>query len=180
MNLENLDTLSQKIQSMLEAMRRLKNEKANADKMIEESTNSNQALQADVNEKARRIEELQEELSNKNGELESQAAELESKKTAAESLQSTLAERDAELESLKAALAEKEEKLAEMEKIIGEQGEEIQNAQEKFQNLLSTIENELGTEIPVQAQDEENQSVEPENGEQEEPAKESAQTDFFA
>ena len=77
MNLENLDTLSQKIQSMLEAMRRLKNEKANADKMIEESTNSNQALQADVNEKARRIEELQEELSNKNGELESQAAELE-------------------------------------------------------------------------------------------------------
>ena len=55
MNLENLDTLSQKIQSMLEAMRRLKNEKANADKMIEESTNSNQALQADVNEKARRI-----------------------------------------------------------------------------------------------------------------------------
>ena len=176
MNLENLDTLSQKIQSMLEAMRRLKNEKANADKMIEESTNSNQALQADVNEKARRIEEL----SNKNGELESQAAELESKKTAAESLQSTLAERDAELESLKAALAEKEEKLAEMEKIIGEQGEEIQNAQEKFQNLLSTIENELGTEIPVQVQDEENQSVEPENGEQEEPAKESAQTDFFA
>ena len=70
--------------------------------------------------------------------------------------------------------------LAEMEKIIGEQGEEIQNAQEKFQNLLSTIENELGTEIPVQVQDEENQSVEPENGEQEEPAKESAQTDFFA
>ena len=84
------------------------------------------------------------------------------------------------MESLKAALAEKEEKLAEMEKIIGEQGEEIQNAQEKFQNLLSTIENELGTEIPVQVQDEENQSVEPENGEQEEPAKESAQTDFFA
>ncbi len=162
MNLENLDLLSQKIESMLEALRRLKNEKAEAEKSVAAKSAELEDLRTAMSEKSRQIEALQ--------------GELASKESEAEALRKTVAERDAELESTKATLSEREAKLADMDKVVSEQGNEIQNAQEKFQNLLSTIESELGTEIPVQSPGEESQASEEQpNGS----AGESAQADFF-
>ena len=69
---------------------------------------------------------------------------------------------------------------------MSEQDSEIQSAQEKFQDLLSTIENELGTEIQVTAPEEsetaeESQEAAEEDVNQDQPKQEeSAQTDFFA
>ena len=95
-----------------------------------------------------------------------------------DALKATLAERESELESIKASVAEKDAKLEDMDRVVSEQGEEIQSAQEKFQTLLSTIENELGTEIPVQSPGEESQE-QPAADDSQKPAGESAQPDFF-
>jgi chromosome segregation ATPase len=149
MNLENLDLLSQKIESMLEALRHLKGEKADADKTIASQKAELESLRANEAEKVARIE----------------------------SLESQLAEKDSELEKVKAELASRDEKIAEMDGIVSEQGNEIQKAREKFQNLLSTIESELGTEISVQSPEAEKA---PEQSEENASQEESAQGDFFA
>ncbi len=176
MNLENLDLLSQKIESMLEALRRLKNEKAEAEKSVAAKTAELENLRSEMSEKSRQVEMLEGELASKNADVSNLNAELASKNSEAETLRATIAERDAELESAKASLSEKEAKLADMDKVVSEQGDEIQNAREKFQNLLSTIESELGTEIPVQSPGEEPQVSE---GQSNDSAGESAQADFF-
>lgn len=176
MNLENLDLLSQKIESMLETLRRLKNEKADVEKALAAKVADAEAARAESLERAKRIETLEGELAGKDSELENLKAELSAKNSEAESLRATVAERDSALESVKASLSEKEAKLADMDKVVNEQGVEIQNAREKFQNLLSTIESELGTEIPLQSPEENG------NGSEERPqasAGESAQADFF-
>ena len=53
-----------------------------------------------------------------------------------------LAEKDATIEALNAEKAS-------LNETIKEQGEEILQAQEQFKQMVSTIESELGTEIPV-------------------------------
>ena len=68
-----------------------------------------------------------------------------------------------------------------MDKVVSEQDAEIQDAQDKFQNLLSTIENELGTDLAVSTPADEAEEAADVDINQDQPKhEESAQTDFFA
>lgn len=179
MNLENLDVLSQKIESMLDALRRLKNEKAESDKALASKISEITALQGELDGKNAEVENFKAILAEKDAELEKSKADLAAKDAELGNLQATVADIRAEQESLKGALAEKDAKTAELEGVVNEQGAEIQTAREKFQNLLSTIENELGTEIPVQTPEDGAESAQPESAGQDAPQGGSAQVDFF-
>ncbi len=60
-----------------------------------------------------------------------------------------LAAKDRELEELYARLENRNNEVQHLNDVIRSQGAEIQLAQERFQQLLNTIEAELGTEIPI-------------------------------
>lgn len=117
---------------------------------------------------SRKIEALLDSLRRLKGEKAEVEKNLEAKNAEVESLKATVAAKDSEIEQLRSNASADESKLAEMEKLVKDQDAEIQSAREKFQNLLTTIENELGTEIPVQESAEEPK------------VQESAQSDFFA
>jgi len=104
MNLENMDILAQKVEKVLDALRRVKAEKAQ------------------VQVEARQM---------------------------LEKAQAQLAAKDRELEELYARLESRSNELQSLNNVVKNQGEEIQLAQERFQQLLNTIEAELGTEIPI-------------------------------
>ncbi len=104
MNLENMDILAQKVEKVLDALRRVKAEKAQ------------------VQVEARQM---------------------------LDKAQAQLAAKDRELEELYARLESRSNELQSLNDVVKNQGEEIQLAQERFQQLLNTIEAELGTEIPI-------------------------------
>jgi len=104
MNLENMDILAQKVEKVLDALRRVKAEKAQV------QVEGRQML---------------------------------------EKAQAQLAAKDRELEELYARLESRSNELQSLNNVVKNQGEEIQLAQERFQQLLNTIEAELGTEIPI-------------------------------
>lgn len=118
MNLENIDVLSQKVEKVLETLRRVKAEK-----------NQLQAELRQVKEQA--LEERE------------QAAAEQAKAVA------DLDARDRELANARVQIADKVKEIESLTEVNRTQNEEIQNAQNRFRDLLKTIEAELGTEIPV-------------------------------
>ena len=63
--------------------------------------------------------------------------------------ENTIAERDSVIAEKIAAIDALNAEKASLSETIQAQGEEIREAQERFKQMVSTIENELGTEIPV-------------------------------
>lgn len=97
------------------------------------------ALNGQIAEKDSAIQEL----SAKN------ASESDSLQSQIESLQAELAGKNSAIERLNAELNDKSACIEKMGETIQAQGEEITEAQEKFKQLMDTIEKELGTEFPV-------------------------------
>ena len=103
--------------------------------------------------------------------LRAEKAQMESK---IQSFDSVLAQKDEEIAMLKSSLEERSVELTSLNDTVKNQEEEIQLAQERFQQLLSTIEAELGTEISIAPSEQESSSV---PNEQQEDA---PQSDFFS
>lgn len=118
MNLENIDLLSQKVEKVLETLRRVKTEKSQ--------------LQAELRQVKEQAAEEREQAA---AEQAKAAADLESK--------------DKELADARAQIADKVKEVESLTEVTRNQNGEIQNAQNRFRDLLKTIEAELGTEIPV-------------------------------
>ena len=118
MNLENIDLLSQKVEKVLETLRRVKTEKSQ--------------LQAELRQVKEQAAEEREQAA---AEQAKAAADLESK--------------DKELADARAQIADKVKEVESLTEATRNQNGEIQNAQNRFRDLLKTIEAELGTEIPV-------------------------------
>ena len=91
-----------------------------------------------------------EELLSKGKEVDSLKATASEKDSLIEKLNADIADKAACIEKLNADLADKAACIEKLNDTIQAQGEEISEAQEKFKQLLSTIENELGTEFPVE------------------------------
>ena len=103
--------------------------------------------------------------------LRAEKAQMESK---IQSFDSVLAQKDEEIAMLKSSLEERSVELTSLNDTVKNQEEEIQLAQERFQQLLSTIEAELGTEISIAPSEQESSSVPNEQQE------EAPQSDFFS
>ncbi|MCK9181405.1 MAG: hypothetical protein M0P13_00805 [Fibrobacteraceae bacterium] len=185
MNLENLDVLSQKVESVLDSLRRMKNEKSLVEKEFFEFKNRSAADLIAKDEQIKKlngernleIENLKSSVEQKNSEIESANAVIADKDADIEKLNGFVASKNSEIESLRGMIAEKDARLAEMEKAVNEQGSEIQAAQEKFKKLLSTIETELGTQLPIAEKVEDNAIEQPAGSTSK---VEAAQNDFFA
>jgi len=102
--------------------------------------------------------------------LRAEKAQMESK---IQSFDSVLAQKDEEIAMLKSSLEERSVELTSLNDTVKNQEEEIQLAQERFQQLLSTIEAELGTEISIAPSEQDSSSVPNEQQE------EAPQSDFF-
>ena len=103
--------------------------------------------------------------------LRAEKAQMESK---IQSFDSVLAQKDEEIAMLKSSLEERSVELTSLNDTVKNQEEEIQLAQERFQQLLSTIEAELGTEISIAPSEQDSYSVPNEQQE------EAPQSDFFS
>ncbi|HPW93630.1 MAG TPA: hypothetical protein PLT31_00435 [Fibrobacteraceae bacterium] len=103
--------------------------------------------------------------------LRAEKAQMESK---IQSFDSVLAQKDEEIAMLKSSLEERSVELTSLNDTVKNQEEEIQLAQERFQQLLSTIEAELGTEISIAPSEQDSSSVPNEQQE------EAPQSDFFS
>ncbi|MCF0215211.1 MAG: hypothetical protein HUK21_01905 [Fibrobacteraceae bacterium] len=178
MNLENMNLLSQKIEGVLSTMRNLKGEVARLQQQLNqantalqdksallEASNADLAdCKAALDARANQVS-AQEDIINQHQtsieELNAQLLTANQKANDLESVINKLGERISTLNSENATLAgEKEILESECESLRAEketltetiqaQGEEISLAQERFQQLLSTIEKELDTEIPIE------------------------------
>jgi|SRR5574344_273096 predicted nucleic acid-binding Zn-ribbon protein len=103
--------------------------------------------------------------------LKAEKAQLQSK---VDSFESVLAQKDDEIAVLKSSLEERSVELTTLNDTVKSQEDEIQLAQERFQQLLSTIEAELGTEISIAPSEQDSSSVPNEQQE------EAPQSDFFS
>lgn len=75
-------------------------------------------------------------------------------------LEQTVAAKDTEIENLKKQFEESDTVICELQETVKNREDEILLAQEKFEQLLNTIETELGTEIPMESSVQENSSQE--------------------
>lgn len=108
-----------------------------------------ESLNKQLSESTGSFESVNNQLSSQEAVISSLNAQIAEKNEQFESLNAQVAEKDSQIESLNIQLSEKASALDEKEQIIASQGEEIAEAQERFQQLLATIEKELGTEIPI-------------------------------
>lgn len=111
--------------------------------LLQESANRLQEYQARIQEDAakldaseKKLQECEARIQDDEGKFQEFASQLDSMNGQVESL-------NQKIEELNALLAEKDE-------LLQAQADEIDEAQEKFQQLVSTIENELGTDLPIE------------------------------
>lgn len=130
-----------------------------------------ESLNGQINEKLVSIANLTEQVNNLNGVIASKDSELAAKQGEIDSLNSQLAEKNGMIDSLNGQLGEQNSIIESLNgQIEGlknqtqDQANEFAQAQEQFNNLLSTIENELGEPLQV---------APVETASQEEPASES-------
>ena len=96
-------------------------------------------------------------------------------------LNTQVAEKDATIASLMEQLSEKNALVDSLNEQLQAQNDEIAEAQEKFNQLVATIENELGTDLAVSTPADEAEEAADVDINQDQPKhEESAQTDFFA
>lgn len=94
------------------------------------------ASQSQVQELAGKLNEREEELCRVNAEKDEKQASIAELTETVNALKSEIEQKNGSIDSLNVQLQA--------------QADEIADAQEKFNNLLATIENELGTELPVE------------------------------
>lgn len=120
---------------------------------IAEKNGTIDALNGQIAEKNGIIDALNGQIAEKDSALQElnakNASESESLQAQVESLRAELAGKDSAIERLNAELNDKTACIEKMGETIQAQGEEITEAQEKFKQLMDTIEKELGTEFPV-------------------------------
>lgn len=103
--------------------------------------------------------------------LKTEKAQLQSK---INDFDSILAEKDNEIATLRSKLDERSVEITSLNDTVKNQEDEIQLAQDRFQQLLNTIEAELGTEIPIAS------TEEPSADSQGQQEGEASQSDFFS
>lgn len=168
MNFENMNLLSQKVESVLATVRNLRAQVSTLQKSLQDAkddaqdkaamlemanrelTDCKAALDARanqasaqndaMNELRNKMEAINIQIGSKDdiiGKLNKHIAEMS---TTINDLRSEINDKASHIEALDAQIEEKDH-------AIQTQGEEIAEAQERFKQLLSTIESELGTEI---------------------------------
>lgn len=168
MNFENMNLLSQKVESVLATVRNLRAQVSTLQKSLQDAkddaqdkatmlemanrelTDCKAALDARanqasaqndaMNELRNKMEAINIQIGSKDGIIEKLNKHIAEMSTTINDLRSEINDKASHIEALDAQIEEKDH-------VIQTQGEEIAEAQERFKQLLSTIENELGTEI---------------------------------
>ena len=107
------------------------------------------ALNGQINEKNGIIDALNGQMNEKNGIIDALNGQIAEKNGIIDSLNDQMNEKNNIIDCLNGQIAEKNDVIDNLNVQVQSQGTEIAEAQSKFQQLLSTIETELGTEINI-------------------------------
>ncbi|MCQ2104963.1 MAG: hypothetical protein MJZ26_04130 [Fibrobacter sp.] len=149
-----LDSANQNLAGMNAAL-------TDAKAALDARANQAAALDESVTAKQAEINSLSEQLNAQNAAVASLQSQLQEMSEKIAALNATVNEKLVSIANLTEQLAAKEQELASKNQEIEvkdqelqAQADEIAEAQEKFQQLVSTIETELGTELPIVEADE--------------------------
>lgn len=138
-----LETATEKLTSNSETINALNTQAA-------ENASTIATLSKQIEERDGIINSINSQLSDQEKMINTLTEQVNEKAGSFETLSAQIAEKDGLIDALNAQIAEKAAAIEEKDRIINAQGEEIAEAQERFQQLLATIEKELGTEIPIE------------------------------
>lgn len=110
---------------------------------IEASEQKIQECEARIQDDESKFQEFAAQLDGLNGQVAALNGQINDKLVTIANLTEQLNACNQKVEELNVAIAEKDE-------LLQAQADEIDEAQEKFQQLVSTIENELGTDLPIE------------------------------
>ncbi len=169
-----MNLLSQKVEGVLGTVRTLREENAKLKKELAnfQAMSKNQA-QALTEAKAK-INDYSAALNARANQAAAQDKIIDEKNGIIDSLNGQVAEKNGIIDSLNGQVAEKNGIIDSLNGQVQTQGSEIAEAQDRFKKLLSIIESELGTEIPLSNQAEEQPQ------QQEQPKQNNDSPDLFA
>lgn len=178
MNLEKVAALSQKIEGVLKTVHALKEENATVKRelnatnaalqeksmRLNSATNDLAKCKSLLDERSCEYNAQTEIIAQKDSELTALNEKLQSATINAETLSGQInekselinvlntqvSEKDATIENLMQQLSEKNSAINSLNEQLQIQNDEINEAQEKFNQLVATIENELGTDIEIE------------------------------
>ncbi|MCQ2124507.1 MAG: glycosyl transferase family 2 [Fibrobacter sp.] len=135
--------------------------------LLQESANRLQEYQARIQEDAakldacdKKIQECEARIQDDEGKFQEFSSQLDTLNSQVGSLNQQINDKLVTIANLTEQLNGTNQKIEELNAIIAEknellqaQADEIDEAQEKFQQLVSTIENELGTDLPIEQEE---------------------------
>lgn len=148
-----LEARANQVAAQDETLNQLQTANAQLNEQVASKTAEVEQLTAQVAELSSKTESLNGQFNDKLVSLANMTEQLAAKETALAEANDKLAQATELLVEAKNQLEEKSATIENLNAQLQAQADEIADAQEKFQQLVSTIETELGTELPIEQSD---------------------------